>query len=322
MGIEKTKLVFRNIKIQDKEIFDHLIKNSNTMSCQLSFPNLYCLALKYDTKICIDKVDNFLFIQQSKRDEGDYASYMVPIDLSLLNLSPISEDKSRLWMGIYKLKSEVNLNNKKLMLFGVTEDLCQVLKEEGKFDFTYEEKRDWADYIYLTKKLIALDGKKLANKRNELNIFMRQYGTRLIIKKISKDKIQEIKKFQEKWFCKNVKNNLNQQMLIYENKSIQYALNWYEELGLEGIIMYIDGVVAGYSYGYPMTNQLMDVIVEKADYSYENIYRAINQQFVMNCCMDYQYINREEDIGLTGLRQVKLSYQPQILLKKYNLYEV
>lgn len=71
-----------------------------------------------------------------------------------------------------------------------------------------------------------------------------------------------------------------------------------------------------------MNDKIVDVIIEKVDYNFQNIYRVINQEFVKHCAANHMYINREEDIGLEGLRTVKMAYQPEILLKKYNVYEI
>ncbi len=312
------KLVFRDIKLSDKNIVDMAVRYSNSMSCQLSFANLYCLAPKYKTKICVQ--DGILYIKQKQRDEGAYAAYLLPMRIPKEKEKNYQSDESFWFQKAFRtIKEQAHSEGKNLMIFGVTEDQLEPVVNEGGFRCV--ENRDWADYIYLSKRMITLRGKRLAGKRNEYNGFMRQYGKNIHISKITGEKIEEIREFQKKWFENNVNKNPKKELLTYENEGIKRALDSYEDLGLKGIVMYIDGTVAAYSYGYPMTDQVFDVIVEKGDYQYPNIYRAINRQFVRHCCTGYPYINREEDIGLTGLRQVKLAYQPEIILKKYNLYE-
>ena len=79
MNQGKSKLLFRNLEISDKEIVDRTVRYAESMSCQLSFANLYCLSGKYNTKICIS--DGILYIRQSRRDENLYAAYLLPMKI-------------------------------------------------------------------------------------------------------------------------------------------------------------------------------------------------------------------------------------------------
>ena len=313
-------LIFRDLDISDKEIVDKAVRYMDNMSSLLSFANLYCLSHKYNTKICI--LDGVLYIRQSGRDEESYGAYLLPMKIPDEDSgNNINRESGWLHKAIENVKEEAYSEGKGLMFFGVTEDMKEKILREEKGRFCYMENRDWADYIYLSRQMISLGGKHLASKRKAYNKFMREYSHRVTISEIAKDKIGEIREFQKKWMENNKSKIEEQHSLIFENEAINLALDSFEQLGLKGIVMYIDNIMAAYSYGQPMTDKVFDVIVEKGDCRYPNIYRAINRLFVEYCCEKYQYINREEDIGLTGLRQAKMTYQPEILLKKYNLYE-
>lgn len=320
MNQGKSKLLFRNLEISDKEIVDRTVRYAESMSCQLSFANLYCLSGKYNTKICIS--DGILYIRQSRRDENLYAAYLLPMKIpEEYSESEDNDPSDWLYQAIEKIRTEVHYDGKLLMFFGVTEDMSKFILEKEKGRFYRLENRDWAEYIYMSAKMISLSGRHLASKRKTFNKFMREYGERLTISKITKDNIEAVREFQKKWMTNNRMKAEEQQSLVYENESINIALDSFEALGLEGIVLYIDDSVAAYSYGQPVTDNVFDVIVEKGDYRYPNIYRAVNRFFVIYCCKKYKFINREEDIGSEGLRQAKMRYQPERLLKKYNLYE-
>ena len=110
--------------------------------------------------------------------------------------------------------------------------------------------------------------------------------------------------------------------LLCENDAIQRGLNHFELLGLSGIVVYIDDVLAGFAYGAPLSERCYDVIIEKGDLRFPDIYRVLNRDLVRLCCADYAMINREEDVGAPGLRKAKLSYKPDRLLEKYIAREV
>lgn len=315
----KNKLIFRNLEITDRQIVDRAVRYADSMSCQVSFANLYCLSCKYNTKICIS--EGVLYIRQSRRDENLYEAYLLPMKIPEES-SEGESDHPLDWFhrAIGKIREEAHSAGKLLMFFGVTEDMKELVLEEETERFHEVENRDWADYIYLSEKMISLSGSRLAAKRKAYNKFMREYAERITISEIKAENIEEVREFQKNWMENNNKTESGQS-LVLENRSINIALDSFEALGLKGIVIYIDNRVAAYSYGQPVTDKIFDVIVEKGDYRYPNIYRVINRFFVVYCCKKYKYINREEDIGLTGLRQAKMRYQPEILLKKYNLYE-
>ena len=74
--------------------------------------------------------------------------------------------------------------------------------------------------------------------------------------------------------------------------------------------------------GNTHNTQVDDVIIEKGDRSISDIYKILNRDLVRMCCYGFSYINREEDVGVEGLRKAKMSYKPDILLEKYIVTEV
>ena len=95
-----------------------------------------------------------------------------------------------------------------------------------------------------------------------------------------------------------------------------FALNNFDALGLTGGAIQVENEIVAFTYGSPINNYTFGVHVEKADTRFDGIFNMINREFVSRLPEQYRYINREEDLGIPGLRKAKLSYQPAILLEK------
>ncbi len=112
--------------------------------------------------------------------------------------------------------------------------------------------------------------------------------------------------------------NCNDPSLKQELCAVKKALDHFFDEGLKGGLIRTkeEGIVA-YSIGAPLFQRYLIVHIEKAFAEVQGAYPIINQEFVRHNCMDYKYVNREDDVGDEGLRKAKLSYKPAILLEKY-----
>ena len=156
----------------------------------------------------------------------------------------------------------------------------------------------------------------MASKRHDINTFFRDYGSRTRIERIRPEHITPIRAFQKAWLEAKIHGQEDVQ-LECENLAIQRGLDHFEALGLSGIVVLIDDALVGYAYGAPLSGDCYDVLIEKGDRRYPDIYRVLNRDLVRLCCGDYAWINREEDVGVPGLRKAKLSYKPDQLLEKF-----
>ena len=102
-----------------------------------------------------------------------------------------------------------------------------------------------------------------------------------------------------------------------ETCAIGTALNSWDALGLRGGILRLDGEVIAFTFGCQATDDMYVVQIEKADHNIAGAYQMINQQFVKRNCTEVLYVNREEDLGIEGLRKAKRSYHPAFMAKKY-----
>ena len=125
----------------------------------------------------------------------------------------------------------------------------------------------------------------------------------------------ECLEFEAKWYKAN-RTDDDQEELTDERKSMIFALNHFKELNLLGGAIRIDHKLVAFTFGSPINQDTFGVHVEKADTDYEGAYSIINQEFASRIPEQYVYVNREEDLGIPGLRKAKLSYNPTILLPK------
>ncbi len=180
-------------------------------------------------------------------------------------------------------------------------------------DFEISESRDDFEYIYSRESLAALSGKKFHSKRNHISSFTKLYDWKF--EPLSDSNTEDILSVAEQW----VKSHADGETasLQVEKESLPLLLENRELLGIKGGLIRVDNKAVAFTIGSPISQNTFDVHMEKALNEYSGAYTVINRSFAEY--LDCQYLNREDDMGLEGLRRAKLSYQPEILLKKYTL---
>lgn len=290
-------ITFKDITLEDKDTITAYTMNSCRRNCDLSFSNLCSWRFLYNTQFAI--VDNYLVF---KFWAEEMLAYMMPVGTGDLEkvLKALIEDARE--------------EKHPFCMLGV----CSCMREEletilpGQFTFTAD--RDYADYVYLRSDLATLKGKKFQSKRNHINKFRNTYPNHEYTP-ITPDRIQECMDLEAEW-CK-VNHCDQQEGTGNERRALIYALHHFEALGLTGGILHVNGKIVAFTFGMPINNETFGVHVEKADTSIDGAYAMINNEFANHIPEQYIYINREEDLGLEGLRKAKLSYQPEEILEKY-----
>lgn len=298
---------FNLITLKNKNILVPYLQAYGSDSCQHSFAQMVGLNAKYGDEYCIE--NDVLYIHRSRLDTDDKRVYLAPLGFK----------ETQLFSCINVLLEDCASYNKKLSFETVTADFADSLQDAFPDRFIYSNERDLAEYIYTTESLATLSGSKLDGKRNHINTFMNKYPN-AIIEKIDVHNIEDAKAFQLNWLAERNSYEADSRLNI-ENDSISIYLNNYSAFDFDGIIVYIDGNVAGFAAGVPLSNQCMDEIIEKGNRAYTGIYQVLCREFADKCCKSYTYINREEDIGIPGLRKAKESYHPFKLLEKYIVTE-
>lgn len=181
----------------------------------------------------------------------------------------------------------------------------------GKFIFT--EQRERFDYVYATEELITLKGRKFHKKKNHFNRYAESYG--LHYESIESHHADELITISQKWLV-DLGERASEGMRN-EQIGIEAVLKNWDSLGCRGGLLKVDNTVAAFSFGEMINQDTVVIHIEKADFSHHGAYQAINQQFLANEWAHTTYVNREEDLGIEGLRKAKLSYHPVRLVPKY-----
>ncbi|MBU3190496.1 phosphatidylglycerol lysyltransferase domain-containing protein [Clostridium bowmanii] len=294
-------MIFKRLTIEDKNTLEEFIYPYKFLSCEYSFTTLYIWREACD--ICFNIYKGTLIIKK-KDFEGRYY-FMQPLGYNKENLKEIID-------ALMAYKTENNMD----YLF---KDLDEVFMEEisdiydDVKDICIKEDRDNFDYLYEAEKLIKLSGKKLHGKKNHYNSFIKNYNYE--VKDIKGTEIiNDVIIAAENWY---EGNDDDDDMLYYELQGIKDVLKNIQIINIKGIAVYVDGKIVAFSLGEKLNDNLAVIHIEKGDMGYSGVYSFINKTFIDRCFSDVKIINREQDLGIDGLRKSKLSYHPYKLEKKY-----
>lgn len=202
---------------------------------------------------------------------------------------------------------------------GVPPRLCRVGAEVwARMDqtrFAARADRDQSDYVYASQDLIQLKGNRFHRKKNHLNKFLKSQPHEY--RPLDESLVRAVLEMQEAW-C-TLRECAEDPGLGAEDRAIHEALCHFGQLDYQGGAILIAGQVEAFSLGEPLNPDTVVIHIEKANPDIPGLYAAINQQFAEHAWADYAWINREQDLGLLGLRQAKLSYNPHHLVDKYEL---
>ena len=301
-------LNFVPITIKDKPVLSKYLREYGSSSCQHSMYLFTGLSMKYGDEYAI--IEDVLFIHRSRLDTPHKRVY----------LAPLGNIEGEFKKYVDNLFEDAKSYNAKLSFFTVTENFKILLGENYPDVFEYEESRDYDEYIYSVENLSVLPGRALAPKRNRVRAFYSSYEGQIRIENITNDNITDVFLFQKEWITQRLSEGYDE-MLARENEAIKFYLSNYDELEFKGIVVYIKGTVVGYAAGVSLNDECMDEVIEKGRKDIVGIYQLLCNEFATIVCKGYKYLNREEDLGVEGLRRAKTSYEPLYMLKKYIVEE-
>ncbi len=295
---------FHPITIADKELIESYTLNSPIRNCDLSFANIYCWQPLY--KSAWGVVDGALIIR-----------FNIDGDSKLGYMQPIGKDGSfRLDHIVPQLAADAHSHGERLRFIGLTDDGRRSLTESYGDNFALFSDPSFEDYIYLRSALSTLSGKKLQPKRNHQNQFLKLYGDRYTFKPLTADIFSEALALDCRWRREH-KQDCNGSLDTPERVALMRAFDNFEELGLIGGALYVDDRMVGFTYGSAINGDTFCIHIEKCNSDVTGAYTIINRLFAESLPSQYIYINREEDLGISGLRQAKRSYYPTTRQEKF-----
>lgn len=200
---------------------------------------------------------------------------------------------------------------------GLTTSDRQELEQLFPGKFLICANRDSFDYVYDINDLADLRGRKFQSKRNHFNRFCAEHPDHQVVP-ITSDLMPKVKEFTENWFSRRRENDPQGDYFL-ENLAMARAFNHFDDLDMEGIALMDDSKVLAITMGSRLSDNTFDIHFEKASEDVAGSYNAINCHFARYLRLKHpelQYMNREDDMGLEGLRTAKLSYRPHHMVEK------
>lgn len=291
---------FNRLTLESKPLFDKYFKAYPLEISEYTFTNLYMWDHYYNCAYTI--------IQ-------DYLCLIAYIDQKHVFMPPVGPGSSSLKRIISEVMDYFHENHWPFIMYRVPETMAKQIKEWYP-GLNIQLDLDNSDYVYRTQDLINLSGRKYHTKKNFLNRFIRENNYEY--KPLTSEYIPGCMEFAEKWL--EIKDGRDSG-LIHEYQAIKKAFQNYSYLELKGGLILIDNNIEAFTFGEMLTHEMANVHIEKANPNIPGLYVAINQMFCAHEWKDVPYINREQDLGIPGLRKAKQSYHPVRMIYKYCLWE-
>ncbi len=297
---KKNILNFKPIDLSAKEVIESYTKPWNIGCSDLSFANLFIWGA--NGKMEYAELENVLYIKLDFEKVPTYLwapipKYGIDIDYRKAVYTAIDYMKA---IGVEPTLRSVWTPFKEKI-----EKYCPELCIQP-LEMTW-------DYVYERESLATLRGKKLHGKRNHINKFMSKYPDYAYVM-LEDSMIEDCIALYNDWSGQKEETSIE---LFDERTSVMLALRYRKALGLTGGCIFVKNELVAFTVGERLSEDMQLIHIEKAKADIDGAYPMINQQYVLHECQDVKYINREEDMGLEGMRKAKRSYHPIKMIEKY-----
>lgn len=289
---------FRKITPKDREMYLPILQSAPQRGCEYAFANL-CIWGHQQAAM----VDGFLALFSQF---GRISVY--PFPLGQGDVRPVLE----------ALFADAKERGLACRLSSMTKEDCDLLEQLYPGQFHFYTDRDDYDYVYAISDLAQLKGKRFQSKRNFSNRFWAQHpDCQAVI--LDDTNLPAAREMLDLWFAQ--RQRLDSLADFYlEQSALEKALSHREMLSMEGMVLMERGQVLAFTLGSPLSQDTFDIHFEKALDGIDGAYAAINQsfsQYLMETYPQLLYLDREDDLGIEGLRKAKLSYHPHHLVEKF-----
>ncbi|MCI1964602.1 MAG: phosphatidylglycerol lysyltransferase domain-containing protein [Oscillospiraceae bacterium] len=286
-------------ELSDREWLAPKLSASGKLGSESAFGTLFLWKNTYYSKICrVQDAVLFCF-------SGPLHTYNMPLC-----------DKSRLTEMMELMIADAADRKIPFQLWGATKEQTEELMQLFPGRFQYELDRNGSDYIYESEKLIRLSGRKFHGKRNHIAQFERKYDWSY--EDLSHENLEDCRSVAKQW-CRDHGEIYDKNASASEPCAIDRALDHFDALHLAGGLIRVEGKPVAFTIGEEINPNVYLLHFEKALDGYDGLYAVINHEYAARHLEKYELINREEDMGIEGLRKAKLSYHPFLLLNRYRV---
>ena len=285
---------FERLSFEHKPEIDAMLAHASHRGCTFTFANLYIWGRQYVARIGEDLL---LYSHFGGRTMYPY---------------PVCPGDPR--PAIELLMADARERGIPLRLSGLNTQDVEDLQKWYPDRFAFHCGREGHDYVYAIDDLADLKGKKYQPKRNHINRFLAQYPDVTILP-LSDETLPDAQALADRWHRRRTPEEDTGMEMVALNRTFDH----WKELDMEGLVLYVGGQVVAMTMATRLNEETMDVHFEKADLDYPGAYAVINRAFARHIREKYpevKFLNREDDMGIEGLRKAKLSYYPHHMVEK------
>ena len=299
-------IAFRDPEIGDRQWVEERFRASGNQGCEYSFSTLFLWSGAYQQQGA--PVDGFV-LERLRGKLG--AGYLFPAGSGPLEpvLSALEKDAAE--------------RGEPCRFFCVTPEQAERLEQLRPGQYAFQADRDGWDYLYALDRLAGLGGKKLHGKRNHIRRFEESHPD-WQVEQITMDNLAECAEMDLEWNRRYrsldaAGEEAEARTRLDERHAMSRAFAHYEALGMDGLLLRTGGKVVAFTMGSPISADTFDVHFEKAYGEIQGAYPMINREFARWLQANrpgVRWLNREDDMGLEGLRKSKESYYPDRMVEK------
>lgn len=288
---------FQPAKFDKKQQYTQLMQADRVRGCEFSFNNL------------------FLWGDQRMAFHSGCAVVHSSFDGFLLYPYPAGTGDRR--SAVEAILADAAERGIPCRLSGLTPDDRAELEQLFPGKFLFQDYRNGYDYVYDINELAELKGRRLQKKRNHVNKFLSMHPDWRTVE-LTTENLQLAREFAESWYAERLAERPEADYEM-EQIALRRAFDHYTELSMEGLLLMEGEQVLAFTFGSLLRPEIFDTNFEKAREHVDGAYAVINREFARFLRSRYpalRYIDREDDMGVEGLRQAKLSYSPHHLVEK------
>lgn len=296
-------LELQEITLEKKDLINSFLRRKCSQNSEFTFTNLFMWRKSYDIRYTI--IDDMLCIMPQHRGGPRSATFpigyvredgtegdIVPVIQTLLDY--FEESGTEPLIRLYDDSAVQKLISAFPGKFLITEDV------------------NYFDYVYRTEELINLSGKRFHAKKNHVNKFKKLYQWEY--RPLTAEYADRCIELFDQWYANKAEEVVGAEE---EREAVRELFHNWDELDVSGGGIFVDEKMAAFSVGEPLCGKMAVIHLEHADTGYEGVFTIMNQQFLEHTWQEYEYVNREEDMGIPGMRKAKESYRPVFMVKKY-----